>query len=205
MIFIWPVQATQAQWWRQFNDPQLDAIIQQTLAGSHTLAEAKLREKKAQSQAELLEAGSQLQVAALGMLNRQRASANGFLGPYALDAPRLGMDGPYYTEATIGLFAGIDLDFGAYIAPPSRRLSARKTPRLPKPPPWSCRLPPALRSFTTVCRPAIRCSICYSKLVMSLTTRYKRIRAKWRTDWKRKCPTTARERRCWRSINRSPQ
>ncbi|HIF2382359.1 TPA: MdtP family multidrug efflux transporter outer membrane subunit [Salmonella enterica] len=103
----WP----QAQWWRQFNDPQLDAIIQQTLAGSHTLAEAKLREKRAQSQAELLEAGSQLQVAALGMLNRQRASANGFLGPYALDAPRLGMDGPYYTEATIGLFAGIDLDF----------------------------------------------------------------------------------------------
>lgn len=103
----WP----QAQWWRQFNDPQLDAIIQQTLAGSHTLAEAKLREKKAQSQAELLEAGSQLQVAALGMLNRQRASANGFLGPYALNAPRLGMDGPYYTEATIGLFAGIDLDF----------------------------------------------------------------------------------------------
>ncbi|EDX5783995.1 MdtP family multidrug efflux transporter outer membrane subunit [Salmonella enterica] len=103
----WP----QAQWWRQFNDPQLDAIIQQTLAGSHTLAEAKLREKRAQSQAELLEAGSQLQVAALGMLNRQRASANGFLGPYALDAPRLGMDGPYYTEATIGLFAGMDLDF----------------------------------------------------------------------------------------------
>lgn len=103
----WP----QAQWWRQFNDPQLDAIIQQTLAGSHTLDEAKLREKRAQSQAELLEAGSQLQVAALGMLNRQRASANGFLGPYALDAPRLGMDGPYYTEATIGLFAGIDLDF----------------------------------------------------------------------------------------------
>lgn len=103
----WP----QAQWWRQFNDPQLNALIQQTLSGSHTLAEAKLREKKSQSQAELLEAGSQLQVAALGMLNRQRASANGFLGPYALDAPKLGMDGPYYTEATIGLFAGIDLDF----------------------------------------------------------------------------------------------
>ncbi|MEN1361712.1 multidrug resistance transporter, partial [Pseudomonas aeruginosa] len=93
----------QAQWWKQLNDPQLDALIQRTLSGSHTLAEAKLREEKAQSQADLLDAGSQLQVAALGMLNRQRVSANGFLSPYAMDAPALGMDGPYYTEATVGL------------------------------------------------------------------------------------------------------
>lgn len=101
----WP----QAQWWKQLNDPQLDALIQRTLSGSHTLAEAKLREEKAQSQADLLDTGSQLQVAALGMLNRQRVSANGFLSPYAMDAPALGMDGPYYTEATVGLFAGLDL------------------------------------------------------------------------------------------------
>ncbi|HCJ6373950.1 MdtP family multidrug efflux transporter outer membrane subunit [Citrobacter sp. RHBSTW-00671] len=100
----------QAQWWRQFNDPQLDTLIQRTLSGSHTLAEAKLREEQAQSQADLLEAGSRLQVAALGMVNRQRVSANGFLSPYAMDAPKLGMDGPYYTEATVGLFAGLDLD-----------------------------------------------------------------------------------------------
>ncbi|WP_052281861.1 MdtP family multidrug efflux transporter outer membrane subunit [Kluyvera genomosp. 1] len=102
----WP----QAQWWRQFNDPQLRSLIDKALSGSHTLAEAKLREEKAQSQADLLEAGSQLQMVALGMINRQRASANGFLGPYALDAPRIGMDGPYYTEATVGLVAGLDLD-----------------------------------------------------------------------------------------------
>lgn len=38
----WP----QAQWWKQLNDPQLDALIQRTLSGSHTLAEAKLREEK---------------------------------------------------------------------------------------------------------------------------------------------------------------
>ena len=30
----WP----QAQWWKQLNDPQLDALIQRTLSGSHTLA-----------------------------------------------------------------------------------------------------------------------------------------------------------------------
>ena len=107
----WP----QAQWWRQFNDPQLDTLIQRTLSGSHTLAEAKLREEQAQSQADLLEAGSRLQVAALGMVNRQRVSANGFLSPYAMDAPKLGMDGPYYPEATVGLFAGLDLDlWGAH-------------------------------------------------------------------------------------------
>lgn len=102
----WP----QAQWWRQFDDPQLNALIQRALSGSHTLAEAKLREEQAQSQADLLEAGSRLQMAALGMVNRQRVSANGFLSPYAMDAPKLGMDGPYYTEATVGLFAGLDLD-----------------------------------------------------------------------------------------------
>lgn len=28
----WP----QAQWWKQLNDPQLDALIQRTLSGSHT-------------------------------------------------------------------------------------------------------------------------------------------------------------------------
>lgn len=102
----WP----QAQWWKQFHDPQLDALIAKTLAGSHTLAEAKQHEEKAQSQAELLEAGSRLQMAALGMLNRQRVSASGFLSPYAMDAPRLGMDGPYYTEATVGVVAGFDPD-----------------------------------------------------------------------------------------------
>lgn len=118
----WP----QAQWWRQFNDPQLTALIDKTLAGSHTLAEAKLREDKAQAQADLLEAGSQLQMAALGMINRQRASANGFLGPYALDAPRLGMDGPYYTEATVGLVAGFDPDlWGAHRSAVSAAIGAQ--------------------------------------------------------------------------------
>jgi len=107
----WP----QAQWWRQYNDPQLNALIEKALSGSHTLAEAKLREEKAQSQAELLEGGSKLQMAALGMINRQRVSANGFLSPYAEDAPRLGMTGPFYTEATVGLAAGLDLDlWGAH-------------------------------------------------------------------------------------------
>lgn len=118
----WP----QAQWWRQFNDPQLTALIDKTLAGSHTLAEAKLREDKARAQASLLEAGSQLQMAALGMINRQRASANGFLGPYALDEPRLGMDGPYYTEATVGLVAGFDPDlWGAHRSAVSAAIGAQ--------------------------------------------------------------------------------
>lgn len=107
------------------------------------LAEAKLREKKAQSQKKLLEAGSQLQVAALCMLNRQQASANGFLGPYTLDAPRLSMDGSYYTEATMGLFAGIDLNFwDVHRSAITVELSLTTS---------------ALRSFTTVFKPAIRC------------------------------------------------
>lgn len=69
----WP----QAQWWKQLNDPQLDALIQRTLSGSHTSPKRNCGKKSA-VQADLLDAGSQLQVAALGMLNRQRVSANGF-------------------------------------------------------------------------------------------------------------------------------
>ncbi len=85
--------------------------------------------KKAQSQADLLDAGSQLQVAALGMLNRQRVSANGFLSPYAMDAPALGMDGPDETRKLIGSFAGLDLDlWGVHrqrLPPPLARIMPR--------------------------------------------------------------------------------
>ncbi len=69
----WP----QAQWWKQLNDPQLDALIQRTLSGSHP-RRSETAGRKSAVQADLLDAGSQLQVAALGMLNRQRVSANGF-------------------------------------------------------------------------------------------------------------------------------
>lgn len=44
------------------------------------------------------------------MLNRQYVSTNSSLNPYAIDAPALDMNGPYYTEAIVGLFVGLDLN-----------------------------------------------------------------------------------------------
>ncbi|TDG17780.1 MdtP family multidrug efflux transporter outer membrane subunit [Paraburkholderia silviterrae] len=102
----WP----DAQWWTRYNDPQLDALIERALKGSPTIAAAQVRVAQSGSQVELLRAGSNLQVSALGFLNRQRASSDGFLGPYALNFPKLGITGPWYTEGTIGLFAGLNID-----------------------------------------------------------------------------------------------
>ncbi|WP_322044990.1 MdtP family multidrug efflux transporter outer membrane subunit [Paraburkholderia sp. J67] len=102
----WP----DAQWWKRYGDPQLDMLIERALKDSPTFAAAQARVTQSGSQVELLKAGSNLQVSALGFLNRQRASADGFLGPYALNYPKLGLTGPWYTEGTIGLFADLSID-----------------------------------------------------------------------------------------------
>lgn len=105
----WP----QAQWWRRYADPQLNALVERALKGSPTIAMARARMEQAGSQVELLNAGSDLQVTALAMMNRQYTSANGFMGPYAADAPVLGLTGPWYTEGTLGAFAGLNVDLWA--------------------------------------------------------------------------------------------
>ncbi len=110
MIFILPAPATQAQWWKQLNDPQLDALIQRTLSGSHTLAEAKLREEKSAVAGRFVRC--RFTITGRSVRDAQPPTRLGerLLSPYAMDAPALGMDGPFYTEATVGLFAGLDLD-----------------------------------------------------------------------------------------------
>ncbi len=93
------------------------------------------------------------------MLNRQRVSANGFLSPYAMDAPALGMDGPYYTEATVGLFAGLDLDsWGVHRSAVAAAIGAHNA-ALAETAAVELSLTTGVASFITVCRPAIRCSI----------------------------------------------
>lgn len=102
----WP----DARWWARYKDPQLDALIDRALAGSPTMAMARQRLSQARSQTELLNAGASLQVSAFAMLDRQRASANGFLGPYGTSAPALRITGPWYTEGTVGLFGSLSPD-----------------------------------------------------------------------------------------------
>ncbi|WP_028218285.1 MdtP family multidrug efflux transporter outer membrane subunit [Paraburkholderia oxyphila] len=102
----WP----DAQWWKRYGDPQLDMLIELALQDSPTIAGAQARVAQSGSQVDLIKAGSGLQVSALGFLNRERASGSGFLAPYSLDLPKLGLNGPWYTEATVGLFAGLNID-----------------------------------------------------------------------------------------------
>ena len=49
----WP----KAQWWSAYGDPQLDALMQEALAGSPSIAVADARTRKAFAQAGLAEAG----------------------------------------------------------------------------------------------------------------------------------------------------
>ncbi|WP_109482085.1 MdtP family multidrug efflux transporter outer membrane subunit [Paraburkholderia sp. C35] len=102
----WP----SANWWTAYGDAQLDALITRALASSPTMVIARTRVSQAKSEVELVQAGSNLQVVALGLINEQHTSSHGFLGPYALNEPALGFTGPWYTEGIVGFGASLNLD-----------------------------------------------------------------------------------------------
>ena len=102
----WPA----ARWWTRYQDPQLDRLLEQALQDSPTMAMVKARVVQSQSQADLVSAATSLQVSSFAMLNRQRTSSNGFLGPYALNLPAVGLSGPWYTEGTIGVAGILNID-----------------------------------------------------------------------------------------------
>ena len=102
----WPA----SDWWTQYNDAQLDALIQAALAGNPTIQAAQARIAMADSQVRLARAASGPQVGLIGLIDRQSVSSNGFLGPYAMDIPELGISGPWYTSGLVGLTAGMNLD-----------------------------------------------------------------------------------------------
>ena len=95
----WPA----AQWWRQFQDPQLDQLIEQALAASPNLAVANARIGSALSafDARHAERGPRVDLGANA--NRQRYSGNGLM-----PAP---IGGNYYNEVTVGVQAHYDLDW----------------------------------------------------------------------------------------------
>ena len=102
----WP----ESKWWESYNNEQLNNLVEQALAGSPSLAIAQKRAELAKAQAELVRAGSFPFVDMVGNIQRQHVSDAGFLGPYAQDMPLLGLDGPWYTSGTLGLFGSYELD-----------------------------------------------------------------------------------------------
>ncbi|MGK5026010.1 efflux transporter outer membrane subunit [Janthinobacterium sp. RB2R34] len=95
----WPA----AQWWRQFQDTQLNDLIEQALASSPGLDVANTRIGSALAAFDFQHADRDPRVDVNASVNRQRYSANG-LTP----AP---VGGNYYNEAAVAVQAHYDLDW----------------------------------------------------------------------------------------------
>ncbi len=73
-----------AQWWHQFGDAQLDALVAKALEGSPSLGAAQARVTRAQAVAEAVHGGQLPQVGFTGSVSRELLSKNGiFPPPYA--------------------------------------------------------------------------------------------------------------------------
>ncbi|MES2260063.1 MAG: efflux transporter outer membrane subunit [Pseudomonadota bacterium] len=95
----WP----EAQWWKNYRDPQLDQLIGGALAASPTLEVAAARIGTAQSALSRTRADAGIEIGAGAGANRQRYSANGLL-----PAP---IGGAYYNEETLRVEARYNFDW----------------------------------------------------------------------------------------------
>lgn len=95
----WPA----AQWWRQFQDDQLDRLIENALSASPSLAVANARIGSALSAFDAQHADRGPRVDAGVNASRQRYSGNGLM-----PAP---IGGNVYNEVTLGVQAHYDLDW----------------------------------------------------------------------------------------------
>ncbi|HXZ06821.1 MAG TPA: efflux transporter outer membrane subunit [Paraburkholderia sp.] len=96
----WPA----AEWWRSYNDPQLDAWIATAEAGSPTLAVARARVREAQSMAGVAAAALSPQVKGDLSIQRQHWPDNVYYGP----GPLANAD-TWNNTGTIGLSYNLDL------------------------------------------------------------------------------------------------
>lgn len=102
----WP----ESQWWQVYHDPQLNGLIEHALLHSPDMQVAEQRIQLAEAQAKAVETQDGPQLDFSADLERQKMSAEGLMGPFALTDPAAGTTGPWYTNGTFGLTAGWDLD-----------------------------------------------------------------------------------------------
>ena len=96
----WPTDA----WWRSFDDPQLDTLIQRALATSPNLAAARARVRAAESLAGMTRAASRPQVGLHADATRQRMSENGLIPPRFLGFT-------WYTQTDLAAQLSYTFDF----------------------------------------------------------------------------------------------
>lgn len=102
----WPKNA----WWKAYNDPQLDKLIAKALSDAPDMQIARQRITLAEAQAKAALAADGPQIDFSADAERQKMSAEGLMGPFAITDPAAGTTGPWYTNGTFGLTAGWDLD-----------------------------------------------------------------------------------------------
>jgi len=78
----WPVNA----WWKAYGDPQLDALIDEGLAGAPSIASAEARLRRARAMIAVAGAANRPQISANGSATEQRQSYN-YLSPPAFTPP----------------------------------------------------------------------------------------------------------------------
>ncbi|EML9492197.1 multidrug resistance outer membrane protein MdtQ [Enterobacter ludwigii] len=102
----WPKDA----WWKTYNDPELNSLIAKALndAPDMQIARQRITLAEAQAKATLAAGGPEIDFSADA--ERQKMSAEGLMGPFAITDPAAGTTGPWYTNGTFGLSAGWDLD-----------------------------------------------------------------------------------------------
>jgi len=94
----WPA----SDWWKRFGDPQLDALIDEALAGSPSMGAARARLDKAVALAQAAGAARAPQVSAGADSTRQRFSENGVFPPP--------IAGSWFTQSQLALSFGYELD-----------------------------------------------------------------------------------------------
>ncbi|MFK3710827.1 multidrug resistance outer membrane protein MdtQ [Leclercia adecarboxylata] len=102
----WPKNA----WWEDFHDPQLTALIVKAQADAPDMQIARQRIALAEAQAKMTVADGGPEIDFSADAERQKMSAEGLMGPFAITDPAAGTTGPWYTNGTFGLTAGWDLD-----------------------------------------------------------------------------------------------
>ncbi|MDK9357077.1 MULTISPECIES: multidrug resistance outer membrane protein MdtQ [Lelliottia] len=98
------------EWWKDFNDPELNALIAKAQADAPDMQIAHQRIALAEAQAKMAMAADGPQIDFSADAERQKMSAEGLMGPFAFTDPAAGTTGPWYTNGTFGLTAGWDLD-----------------------------------------------------------------------------------------------
>lgn len=116
-----------SQWWQDYHDAQLNELVKNALSRSPDMQVAEQRIRLAEAQAKAVEARDGPQVDFSANAERQKMSAEGIMGPFALNDPAAGTTGPWYTNGTFGLTAGWDLDlWGKNRAEVTARIGAVK-------------------------------------------------------------------------------